>query len=338
MADVPAFGPGIVVGGVRHVIKPIVEEISYVDANTAKLQRLKEEEEREAQRRAQLDYANHMRSMHSRKRQRCDEVFEEEELPQLNDDEDDDLEAVDTSKRARSFERASDSNWYVESTADGSKPAPIPVMYSKQKELESLREFSPPDEEQKTCFACRYMESGAHASIYAADWNKVVQFFQATLPTSMNLRDLGCELYDFFDKTVGESLRSQHAIAEDATVWSPYGILNHFLNHNRDPTVQLQRDFWAYTEIQSVIINNEMFQFDPLSGRHLTSEAAIKKLKIIADLRDRTMRTNPHRLPFSSQEVNPASASKEVSVKFAHPYSQMRQRTNLAVPHGRWRG
>lgn len=336
MAEVPAFGPGIVVGGVRRMIKPIVEEISYVDANTAKLQRLREEEEREEQRRAQLEYTRHIQDIHPRKRPRCDEEFDDE-LPHMNDDDDDELEAVDTSKRVRSFDRATDSNWYVEATPDGSKATPVPIMYSKQKELESLREFSPPDEGQRTCFGCRFMESAAHAMIYAEDWKKVVEFFQATLPTSMNMRDWGCELYEFFDKTVGESLRNQRAIADGESVWSPYGILNHFLNHNRDPTVQLQRDFWAYTEIQSIIINNEMFQMDPSGGRITTSDAAIKKLKTIAELREKVMRTNPYRLPFASQEVNAASSSKEVAIQFAHPYSQMRQRTNLAEVHSRWK-
>lgn len=183
----------------------------------------------------------------------------------------------------------------------------------------------------------RVLQTKAHAAIYADDWRKVVEFFQATLPMNINMRDWGIELFNFFDRTIGESLRGRHELEEGQRVWSPYGILKHFLEHNRDPIVQIMRDYWAYTEIHSVIVNNEMFQMDPSTGRVVTSDAAIKKLRTIFDMREKVMRTNPFRLPFASNEVNAASSSKEVSTQFAHPYNQMRQRTNLAEAHSRWK-
>ncbi len=314
-------------------------EKTLVDTNNAKLQRLREEEEAEEQRRAQLDYARHMREIHPRKRQRCDEEFDEEgePFPPLEDEEDD-LEPIDMSaKRIRSIDRETDSNWYAEASPDGTKSTPVPIMYRRQKELESLKEFSAPDEGQRRCYACSYMAVAAHASIYAEDWKKVVEFYQATLPSGMNHRDWGLELFEFFDKTVGESLRKQGELQEGETVWSPFGILDHFLNHNKDPVVQKTRDFWALSEIESVIVNNEMFLMDPVSGRVTTSENAIKKLKIVMEMRDKIMQTNPYRLPFATQEVNAASSSKEVAIPYANPYSQMRQRTRLAEVQSRWK-
>lgn len=321
MEDVPLFAPGIVVNGVVHTLKSVApgSPKAHVDVNTEKMRRVREEEEFEEQRRAHIEYARYVNDV---KRPRCAV------------DEDDEEELVDyeePNKRVRSYDKQTDDNWHVETSNDTSRTLPIPVMYPWQREFEALRELSPSTDEDggKTCFACTFMSVASHEVIYADDWRMVVDYFQATLPQCPNARQLGLDLYDFFERTVVASLRQRGVITDpEMHIWSPHGILDHFMNHTRDPTIQMWRDYMAYTEIHSTIVNNEMFERHPESGRVRTSADALKKLKIISEMRERVMRVNPHQLPHSSSESNAV-------VPCVHPFTQMKERPSLAA-QPRW--
>lgn len=327
------------VGGVRHVIAPLVtEENSCVDTNSLKLQRIRAEEEEEQRRLAQLEYTRHVREMHSevasRKRQRSEQAEEEESFERHFDE---DVEEViidegqeEPNKRIRTFDSHSDSSWFVEASPDTAKTPAVPIMYPWQKSFETLRELGVDENE---CFGCAFQTVAAHESIYANDWKALVEFFQASIKQCMNPRQLGIELYAFFDRTVMASLRANGDLAEGASLWSPHGILDHFLNHNRDPTVQMFLDYMAYTKMYNVIINNEIFEMHPESGRVMVNTDALKKLKLVWEMREKTMRTNPTQLPMASA---PATGGKDGTVGFVHPFNQMKQRPNLADIRPRW--
>lgn len=323
MNDVPLFGRSIVVGGVRRMVVPVpaaeVEPTkAHLDINTEKIRRLREEEEREEQQRAQLEYTKHVQNIHPNEPLHFDfdvedgEVIAEEPEP----------------KRARTFEQPTDENWFVEAAPEASKGPGVPVMYTWDKEFELLRELCESGETTK-CFGCEYIAVAGHETIYADDWRALVDFFQASLPMCPNPRQLGIDLYTFFDRTVVESLRKQGAMQPDQRVWSPHGILDHFMNHNRDPVVQMMRDYMAYTEIHSTIIKNEIFELHPESGRRRVNSDALKKLKTIAEMREKLMRTNPHQMPYAAKETTTTPI-------FVHPHSQMKQRPSLIEAHSRW--
>lgn len=324
MNDVPLFGRGIVVGGVRRMMAPmpacdVDAPKSHVDVNTEKMRRLREEEEREEQQRAQLEYSKHVQSVHPQAQLHFD--FDVEDGEEIVEDE-------PLAKRQRAFEQPTDENWFVEAAPEASKGPGVPVMYTWEKEFESLRELCESDLTEK-CFGCEYMAVAGHETIYADDWRAVVDFFQASLPMCPNPRHLGIELHTFFDRTVVESLRKRNIVQPDVRLWSPHGILDHFINHNRDPVVQFMRDYMAYTEIHSIIIKNEIFELHPESGRRRVNSEALKKLKTIAEMREKLMRVNPHQLPYAAKETSTVPA-------FVHPHTTMKERTALVEAHSRW--
>ncbi|MFY7869704.1 MAG: hypothetical protein ACOVQN_09390, partial [Exiguobacterium sp.] len=190
------------------MIAPVVpEEISCVDTNSLKLQRIRAEAEQEEQRRqAQLEYARHVRDIHpevaTRKRQRCDQA-EEETFEQRFDE---DVEEViidegqeEVNKRIRTFDSHTDNSWFVEASPDTAKTPAVPIMYPWRKSFETLRELGV---DENDCFGCAFQAVAAHESIYANDWKAVVEFFQASIKQCMDPRQLGIELYAFFDRTV----------------------------------------------------------------------------------------------------------------------------------------
>ncbi len=324
MNDVPLFGRGMVVGGVSRLVAslPSCSDADaakcHVDVNTEKLRRLREEEEREEQQRAQLEYAKHVRNIHPDKQLQFD--FDVEDGEEIVEE--------PAAKRPRGMEQPTDENWFVEASPEASKGPGVPVMYTWEKEFESLRELGESDTPDK-CFGCEYMAVAAHETIYADDWRAVVEFFQASLPMCPGPRHLGAELYAFFDRTVVESLRKRGVMQPDARLWSPHGILDHFMNHNRDPVVQMMRDYMAYTEIHATIIKNQIFELHPESGRRRVNGEALKMLKTIGEMREKLMRANPHQLPYAAKETSSAPT-------FVHPHSQMKQRPSLIEAHSRW--
>lgn len=311
------------VGGVRHMVVPLPEEDAtapkaHVDINTEKMRRLRQEEEEEEEQRARYEYSKHVREIHPR--------FDVGEI--IEEEPDEEPEQEPAAKRARAFEQPSDDSWFVEASPEAAKAPAVPVMYTWEKEFEALRELCETSEPIK-CFGCEYIAVAGHESIYADDWRRLVDFFMASLPMCPSPRHLGVEMYEFFDRTVADSLRKRNVIAQDAKLWSPHGILDHFMNHNRDPVVQIMRDYMAYTEIHSIIIKNEIFELHSESGRRRVNGEALKKLKTIAEMREKLMRVNPYQLPYAPKEA--ASAPQ-----FVHPHSQMKQRPSLAEAHSRW--
>lgn len=286
------------------------------------MRRVREEEELDEQRRARLEYSKHMRSICTHEEEyQAEECEEVDAMAGIEEEE-------PAAKRVRTFEHQTDENWFVEASPDATKTPAVPVMYTWAKDFELLKELGDSDD-PKLCFGCRYHAISAHASIYAEDWQALVDFFRATMLMCPNATQLGVELYEFFDKTVGESLRKRNPSYAEVRWWSPYGIANHFLNHNRDPTVQCMRDYMAYNEIHSVIINNQMFEMCPETGRRTVNGDALKMLKTVFDMREKVLRMNPSQLPYAPSESSPTP-------KFMHPHSQLKQRPSLASVQSRW--
>lgn len=295
------------------------EPKAQVDINTEKMRKQREEDEREEKLRAELEYRKHVREIHR--------------TPDFDDDDDviveeeEEEEEEPATKRARNIGQQVDENWFVESSPDIAKEAPVPVMYKWEKEFESLRDLS--EEEPELCFGCEYMSMAAHESIYAEEWRVLVEFFRESLHQCPRPRQFGIALYNFFERTVMESLREREPKYIGRVVWTPYGIFDHFWNHTRDPVVQMTYDYMAYTEIHRAILRSEMFEMVPTSSRPLVNDNAMKKLKIIADLRRDLMRTNPHQLPYAPKETSTGALTM-------HSHSRMKRRPNLAEMYPRF--
>lgn len=299
---------------------------------------MREADEEDSRKRAELQYTKHVESIRCREKRPRPPV--EEEYPddevlvgaiEYEEDTDYVQPGEEPAKRVRSFSKDVDANWYVEGRSEGNTTW-VPVLYSWQKKMNALDgaedEFRSGD-----CFGCALLSVDAHEGMYADDWRRVVEFYQAALLQFPDAQQLGKELYHVFDRTVQESLRRNNELGEHETLWTPYGILEHFTKHNKDPVVQHTRNYMALTEIKEVIVNNEMFEENVDTARRRVSDKALKKLETVMKMLDKITSTNPYQLPFASKEVAKSSSER---LPFLNSHARLKQRPNFADVHSMW--
>lgn len=178
-----------------------------------------------------------------------------------------------------------DAEWYCEreSTVEKEKDY-VPVMYQPRRDIESLLDFDE-DPQPKSCFGCEYLRNPGANQIYAESWEKVVRTWKAGLSVHLNYAAFGRELHTVFNEAVLPILIKQGRAKPGAEVWSPYGILYHFMEHCDDQLTRLMLLVRGVDDGIGTVINNELFIRHPTSGRLKTSKEGWKNLKTAAETR-----------------------------------------------------
>jgi len=307
-----------------------------VDINKTQFDKRREEADLDARKRAELEYTKHVEGIHHREK-RCRPPVDEEEyaadevIVQNTEYEEYEGTVTQSTKRPRTFGKDVDANWYVEATPEG-KATWVPVLYPWQKSMNSLA-GAEDESRQEDCFGCAFLSVDAHENIYIEDWRCVVEYYQTALLQFPAARQLGQELYRVFDRTVQAALRKNDELGEDETLWTPYGILEHFTKHNNDPVVQHIRHHMALTEARDIIINNELIEENVESGRRRVGDKALKKFETVVGMLERLAKVNPYLLPFASKEVAKTSTDKPL---FLNSRSQLKHRPNFAEVQSMW--
>lgn len=172
-----------------------------------------------------------------------------------------------------------------------------PIMSPLQKRLEQLRipgECSDWDPERPDCWGCNFSETKGE-EMFATHFNSLCDMF-TTKKTNTELNVLAKQMFTYFSKHVivveegkDKTGRRNIQVVPDKVVWTAYSMIYHFLVHDKSPEA---KNFWQHINLDSinnVILRNEIFVKHQFSERVCTDMNAIKKLKIIDDLNQRTM-------------------------------------------------
>ena len=233
-----------------------------------------------------------------------------------------------------------DAEWYIEreSTAEKEKDF-VHVMDPVQRDFESLlgeKEQRVPTE----CFACKYMTNVAANQLYMDQWVKVVRFWQQGFSVNMNYSSFGMDLHRVFTETVAKIMLKEGKVAEDEIVWSPYGILYHFLNHAIDPEIQTLLNVRGVDRAIQSIQTNELYLKHPSSGRVIVSKEALAKMKQAADIR--LALAKPLTTPTPGGASGAASSSARADVHgaakkqmYMASTKELVSRPNYMAPHSR---
>lgn len=200
-------------------------------------------------------------------------------------------------KRLRDGGVVRDVDWATERVAK--TPVWVPVMEPWKMELERLRHETEPVN-PTDCFGCAFEEYESRNAVNAARWNVLLAAFLNNLSNCGSMYNLGLELYEIFQTNVLQQLVSEQS-DEAERVWSPYGLMYHFLYHNASPQIRMHILITRTQSIVNTILEHEIYELNLHSGRLRVDSNGLKKLKSATEIESQLRKIKPEELPFSTK-------------------------------------
>ncbi len=218
------------------------------------------------------------------------EEFAEEE--EDDDDDDSDRSVAPSRSNLNALQQSAlDAGWGIETNSACKDEQFIHMMEPRFRDLLSLRKN---DDEivPNKCFACDFIFSDDIADdiVYVNQWGAIVQLYRNMMCNGQSYTRMGNSLYKMFERTIVKQFHADGGTKTAEQLWSPYGIMYHFLWHHRELGMHVWVQFIRLSELFDTVMCSSAYSYHPETGRIAPTLKDLKRVDIAARMVDRHAR------------------------------------------------